>query len=237
MDGIRALMDGGSHGNLATLEPQLSPMLWTSIATGKMAYHHGVEGFTEVDPVSGGGVPVSAATRRRRDPPGKPVEPSARLSLLWQNRAGPAAVRALLCRLPRAQRLRPGAGPHPVGPRPGRRGRGNPGHLLGIFWQLDLGAHPPRADLHQKRAAPAGFRARRKSARPGPAGGSGVRTFLPRLRATGALGGGPGHRRVPPRHRPQQRAGLCHPRARPPAAAPAGAGRGKRPGGDRFAIC
>jgi predicted AlkP superfamily phosphohydrolase/phosphomutase len=42
MDGIRSLMDGGSHGNLATLEPQLSPMLWTSIATGKMAYHHGV---------------------------------------------------------------------------------------------------------------------------------------------------------------------------------------------------
>ncbi len=64
MDGIRSLMDGGVHGNLATLEPQLSPMLWTSIATGKMAYHHGVQGFTEVDPVSGGVVPVSAATRR-----------------------------------------------------------------------------------------------------------------------------------------------------------------------------
>ena len=64
MDGISSLMDGGSYGNLATLEPQLSPMLWTSIATGKMAYHHGVEGFTEVDPVSGGIVPVSAATRK-----------------------------------------------------------------------------------------------------------------------------------------------------------------------------
>ena len=64
MDGVRSLMDGGSHGNLATLEPQLSPMLWTSIATGKMAYDHGVEGFTEVDPVSGGIVPVSAATRK-----------------------------------------------------------------------------------------------------------------------------------------------------------------------------
>ncbi|WP_411826134.1 alkaline phosphatase family protein [Luteolibacter sp. AS25] len=64
MDGIRSLMDGGTHGNLATLEPQLSPMLWTSIATGKMAYHHGVEGFTEVDPVSGAIVPVSAATRK-----------------------------------------------------------------------------------------------------------------------------------------------------------------------------
>jgi predicted AlkP superfamily phosphohydrolase/phosphomutase/tetratricopeptide (TPR) repeat protein len=64
MDGIRSLMDGGVHGNLATLEPQLSPMLWTSIATGKMAYHHGVHGFTEVDPVSGQIVPVSAATRQ-----------------------------------------------------------------------------------------------------------------------------------------------------------------------------
>lgn len=64
MDGIRSLMDGGTYGNLASLEPQLSPMLWTSIATGKMAYHHGVEGFTEVDPVSGGIVPVSAATRK-----------------------------------------------------------------------------------------------------------------------------------------------------------------------------
>ncbi|MDB4333634.1 alkaline phosphatase family protein, partial [Akkermansiaceae bacterium] len=64
MDGIRSLMNGGNHGNLATLEPQLSPMLWTSIATGKMAYHHGVEGFTEVDPVTGQIVPVSAATRK-----------------------------------------------------------------------------------------------------------------------------------------------------------------------------
>ncbi|MFT6243069.1 MAG: putative AlkP superfamily phosphohydrolase/phosphomutase/tetratricopeptide (TPR) repeat protein [Akkermansiaceae bacterium] len=64
MDGIRSLMDGGTHGNLTTLEPQLSPMLWTSIVTGKMAYHHGVEGFTEVDPVSGKIVPVSATTRK-----------------------------------------------------------------------------------------------------------------------------------------------------------------------------
>ena len=64
MEGIRSLMDGGAHGNLSTLEPQLSPMLWTSIATGKMAYHHGVQGFTEVDPVTGQIVPVSAATRQ-----------------------------------------------------------------------------------------------------------------------------------------------------------------------------
>ncbi len=64
MDGIRTLKQGGTYGNLATLEPQLSPMLWSSIATGKMAYHHGVPGFTEVDPISGQIVPVSAATRQ-----------------------------------------------------------------------------------------------------------------------------------------------------------------------------
>ena len=58
------LVNTGSSGNLTTLEPQLSPMLWTSIATGKMAYHHGVPGFTEVHPASGRVIPVSAATRR-----------------------------------------------------------------------------------------------------------------------------------------------------------------------------
>ncbi|MEO7100485.1 MAG: tetratricopeptide repeat protein [Luteolibacter sp.] len=66
LPGVQRLVEGGISGNLATLEPQLSPMLWTSIATGKMAYHHGVQGFTEVDPVSGRIVPVSAATRQCR---------------------------------------------------------------------------------------------------------------------------------------------------------------------------
>ena len=43
----------GTSGDLTTLEPQLSPTLWTGIATEKMAYHHGVPGFTEVDPGTG----------------------------------------------------------------------------------------------------------------------------------------------------------------------------------------
>lgn len=64
MPALESLVNSGSSGNLATLEPQLSPMLWTSIATGKMAYHHGVPGFTEVEPQSGAIVPVSAATRK-----------------------------------------------------------------------------------------------------------------------------------------------------------------------------
>lgn len=66
LPGISRLVDDGASGNLTTLEPQLSPMLWTSIATGKMAYHHGVPGFTEVDPRTGAVVPVSAATRQCR---------------------------------------------------------------------------------------------------------------------------------------------------------------------------
>lgn len=63
---LRGLVERGVSGNLNTLEPQLSPMLWTSIVTGKMAYHHGVAGFTEVDPRNGAIVPVSAATRKCR---------------------------------------------------------------------------------------------------------------------------------------------------------------------------
>ena len=64
MQGLKHLVENGVSGNITTLEPQLSPMLWTSIATGKHAYHHGVHGFTEVDPGTGRIVPVSAATRQ-----------------------------------------------------------------------------------------------------------------------------------------------------------------------------
>ncbi len=64
MPGMAWLVEGGVAGNLATMEPQLSPMLWTSIATGKRAWQHGVHGFTEVDPASGRVVPVAYASRR-----------------------------------------------------------------------------------------------------------------------------------------------------------------------------
>ena len=66
MPGMARIVEQGVSGTLTTLEPQLSPMLWTSIATGKMAYHHGVPGFTELDPITGRVVPVSAATRKCR---------------------------------------------------------------------------------------------------------------------------------------------------------------------------
>ena len=44
---LRRMMESGVHGNITTLSPALSPMLWTSIATGKRPYKHGVLGFME----------------------------------------------------------------------------------------------------------------------------------------------------------------------------------------------
>ena len=37
MPNLARLIAGGVRGNLATIYPVLSPMLWTSIATGKLA--------------------------------------------------------------------------------------------------------------------------------------------------------------------------------------------------------
>ena len=45
MPNLQRLIEGGVMGNVASLSPLLSPILWTSIATGKRAYAHGVSGF------------------------------------------------------------------------------------------------------------------------------------------------------------------------------------------------
>ncbi|MCT4623532.1 MAG: alkaline phosphatase family protein, partial [Schleiferiaceae bacterium] len=50
MPTLANLISKGSHGKIATLNPPLSPLLWTSIATGKRAYDHGITGFTELGP-------------------------------------------------------------------------------------------------------------------------------------------------------------------------------------------
>jgi predicted AlkP superfamily phosphohydrolase/phosphomutase/tetratricopeptide (TPR) repeat protein len=54
----------GVIGNLATLRPILSPMLWNSIATGKRPDKHGILGFMEPDPQTGGVRPVSSTSRK-----------------------------------------------------------------------------------------------------------------------------------------------------------------------------
>jgi predicted AlkP superfamily phosphohydrolase/phosphomutase len=54
MPNLEKLVGEGLMGNLSTLYPVLSPMLWTSIATGKRAHKHGIHGFSEPDPQTGG---------------------------------------------------------------------------------------------------------------------------------------------------------------------------------------
>jgi predicted AlkP superfamily phosphohydrolase/phosphomutase/tetratricopeptide (TPR) repeat protein len=61
---LDTFINEGVMGNIATLQPSFSPMLWTSIATGKWADEHGILGFTEPDPVTGQIRPVSSTSRK-----------------------------------------------------------------------------------------------------------------------------------------------------------------------------
>ncbi len=60
---FQQLVASGVTGNLRTLQPTLSPMLWNSIATGKRAAKHGIHGFTEVDAKTETVRPVSSVSR------------------------------------------------------------------------------------------------------------------------------------------------------------------------------
>lgn len=64
MPTLEKLINKGSIGNLATLDPPLSPILWTSIATGKTADKHGILNFIEPDPNTSDLRPVSVTSRK-----------------------------------------------------------------------------------------------------------------------------------------------------------------------------
>src|SRR6266581_9494255 len=66
MPNLARLIAGGVHGNIATIYPILSPMLWTSIATGKRPYKHGIHGFTEPLPDGSGVRPVTLLSRKTK---------------------------------------------------------------------------------------------------------------------------------------------------------------------------
>ncbi|MCU0429349.1 MAG: alkaline phosphatase family protein [Cytophagaceae bacterium] len=61
---FRKLVSNGCSGKVKTLQPSFSPMLWTSIATGKMAHKHGILGFVEPDTTSTSGVRAINSTSR-----------------------------------------------------------------------------------------------------------------------------------------------------------------------------
>lgn len=50
MPALQKLIKNGVYGNMSTMNPPFSPMLWSSVATGKTPDKHGVLGFMEVVP-------------------------------------------------------------------------------------------------------------------------------------------------------------------------------------------
>lgn len=64
MPNLKRLIEAGVRADLATLEPKLSPLLWTSIATGKTCDKHGILNFVEPKP-EGDGLRVSQSTTRK----------------------------------------------------------------------------------------------------------------------------------------------------------------------------
>jgi predicted AlkP superfamily phosphohydrolase/phosphomutase/Tfp pilus assembly protein PilF len=61
---LAALKRRGAFGPMRALDPMLSPLLWTTVATGKPADQHGIIDFLVRDPKSGKPVPVSSRARK-----------------------------------------------------------------------------------------------------------------------------------------------------------------------------
>ncbi len=66
MPTLDQFVNQGVMGNIATLDPPLSPLLWTSIATGKTADKHGVIGFTQPDTENQRLRPVLSTSRQAK---------------------------------------------------------------------------------------------------------------------------------------------------------------------------
>jgi Flp pilus assembly protein TadD len=64
MPNLAALIRRGVRADFHTLRPMLSPLLWTSIATGVTPERHGILDFISPDPRTGEMVPVSSTFRR-----------------------------------------------------------------------------------------------------------------------------------------------------------------------------
>lgn len=64
MPNLEGMINQGTIGNLASMDPAYSPMLWSSIATGKRAYKHGVLGFVEPTPDGKDVRPVMSISRK-----------------------------------------------------------------------------------------------------------------------------------------------------------------------------
>ncbi|PNQ73905.1 hypothetical protein C1T31_06160 [Hanstruepera neustonica] len=66
MPSLKELIDKGVYGNMSTMNPPYSPMLWSSVATGKTPDKHGILGFIEVHPNKKSIRPVTVNSRKCR---------------------------------------------------------------------------------------------------------------------------------------------------------------------------
>jgi predicted AlkP superfamily phosphohydrolase/phosphomutase/tetratricopeptide (TPR) repeat protein len=64
MPNLARLKARGAWGNLKTMTPTLSPLLWTSVATGKPPEQHGIIDFLVQESKTGVAVPVSSRWRK-----------------------------------------------------------------------------------------------------------------------------------------------------------------------------
>jgi len=61
---LKRMRDQGAFGRLRSQRPMLSPILWTTIATGKPAAEHGIGHFVARNPKTGKQLPVTSQMRR-----------------------------------------------------------------------------------------------------------------------------------------------------------------------------
>ena len=66
MPTLAKFISDGAYGKIKTLDPPLSPMLWTSMATGYRADKHGILGFIEPLADNSGVRPVTSTSRKVR---------------------------------------------------------------------------------------------------------------------------------------------------------------------------
>ncbi len=64
MPNLKKLMDAGTWGVMETIVPMLSPLIWTTMATGVAPDVHGVLDFIEMDPATGQPAPITGRSRK-----------------------------------------------------------------------------------------------------------------------------------------------------------------------------
>ena len=64
MPNLAGLVAQGTSGRLTTIQPSLSPLIWTTMMTGVSPLEHGILDFVQLDPQTGQKHPISSVERR-----------------------------------------------------------------------------------------------------------------------------------------------------------------------------